>query len=133
MKKEKSCGAVVFNDKREVLLVEHNRGHISFPKGHVEGLEEEWETAYREVLEETGIKCLIDRSIYEVITYMPKPDISKDVVFFKASFVSGIPIPQEEEIRKTNFYTISEALDIITYQEDKDILKRIIGSDLDEY
>ena len=35
MKKEKSCGIIVFDEDR-VLLIKHNGGHISFPKGHVE-------------------------------------------------------------------------------------------------
>ncbi|MGC7179236.1 NUDIX domain-containing protein [Metamycoplasma hominis] len=39
MKKEKSCGAIIFkeeNDNLFVLLVEQTAGHWGFPKGHVE-------------------------------------------------------------------------------------------------
>ena len=42
MKKEKSCGIVVFN-KEKVLIIKHNRGHYGLPKGHVE----DGETEYR--------------------------------------------------------------------------------------
>lgn len=35
MKKEKSCGCIVI-DKDKVLLVKQNDGHTAFPKGHVE-------------------------------------------------------------------------------------------------
>ena len=36
MKKEKSCGCIVFNNNMEVLLIKMNAGHWSCPKGHVE-------------------------------------------------------------------------------------------------
>ena len=54
MKFEKSCGAVVFSNNK-VLIIEHNYGHISFPKGHVEKDETLIEAIIREVKEELGI------------------------------------------------------------------------------
>ena len=59
MKKEKSCGCIVFNDGK-VLLVRHNKGHWDFPKGHVEPGETEEQTAKREVKEETNIDVEIN-------------------------------------------------------------------------
>ena len=35
MIREKSCGTLVFKDDK-VLMIRHNVGHWSFPKGHVE-------------------------------------------------------------------------------------------------
>ena len=59
MKKEKSCGAIVYRQRDswvEVLLICHkNGGHWAFPKGHVEKQETEEETALREIREETGL------------------------------------------------------------------------------
>lgn len=134
MKKEKSCGAVVINDKNEVLLVYHNAGHISFPKGHMEANEKEVETAYREVLEETGIEIEIIDSIREVNTYNPKMNVVKDVVFFKAKPINNELKPQLEEVRKVCFLDVNKAFDLITYDSDKQILRRIIErSDKDEY
>ena len=53
MQKEKSCGAIIYNKNKEVLIVKHNAGHWDFPKGHVEENETEIQTAIREVKEET--------------------------------------------------------------------------------
>ncbi len=75
MKKEKSCGCVVFNNKREVLVVQMNYGHWSFPKGHVEPSETEIETALRETFEETNVKCNILHNFREVSSYSPKPQV----------------------------------------------------------
>ena len=52
MKREKSCGAVVFREGAkgpEVLLIKHkNGGHWAFPKGHVEKKETEAQKAGEE-------------------------------------------------------------------------------------
>ena len=127
MIREKSCGAVVINDKNEVLLVKHNVGHISFPKGHIEKDEKDYETAYREVLEETGYKVLIDKNIYEISTYTLKDGRIKDVIFFKASLIGGRKKAQIEEVSDVMFVDINKAYDLITFDIDKKILKKIIG------
>ena len=54
MKIEQSYGAVVFKGNK--ILIEHMvQGHISIPKGHVEGDETPSQTAIREIKEETGL------------------------------------------------------------------------------
>ncbi|MBR0473165.1 MAG: NUDIX domain-containing protein [Methanosphaera sp.] len=134
MKKEKSCGAVVINSNNEVLLVYHNTGHISFPKGHMEKGENEIDTACREVFEETGIKIEINKNIKYVSTCSPKQNVIKDVVFFKAKPINNELKAQLEEVSKVEFVDIDKAFDIITYKNDKQILKNIIErSDKDEY
>ena len=55
MEKEKSCGAIIYNNNKEVLIVKHNAGHWDFPKGHMEYQEDEFQTAIREVKEETNL------------------------------------------------------------------------------
>ena len=62
MKKEKSCGCIVI-DNDKVLLVKQNDGHTAFPKGHIEQGETEEECALRETFEETGLKVKIIENI----------------------------------------------------------------------
>ena len=54
MKYEKSCGAIIF-DKDKILVIQQKEGHWGFPKGHVEEGETEVETAIREIKEETNL------------------------------------------------------------------------------
>ena len=54
MKHEKSCGCIIIEDKK-VLLIKQTNGIWGFPKGHVEENETELQTAEREVKEETGL------------------------------------------------------------------------------
>ena len=84
MEKEKSCGIVVFNEDK-VLIVKHNVGHYGMPKGHVEDGETEFETAIREVKEETNIDAKIIDGFRKVITYSPRENVLKDVVMILPS------------------------------------------------
>jgi 8-oxo-dGTP pyrophosphatase MutT (NUDIX family) len=83
---EKSCGAIVYrkyHGNTEILLIKHiNSGHWSFPKGHVEGDETEEETAKREIFEETGIEVNLDTTFREIVSYSPRKDTQKIVVYF---------------------------------------------------
>ena len=54
MKYEKSCGAVIFEGDK-VLVIQQVKGHWGFPKGHVEDGETEVETAIR-LLEQANME-----------------------------------------------------------------------------
>lgn len=36
MKKEKSCGTIIIDSNKRVLLVKQRSGWVGFPKGHME-------------------------------------------------------------------------------------------------
>ena len=130
MKYEKSCGAVVF--RREdgdwnVLLIRHARGrHISFPKGHMEPGELESHTAEREVFEETGIRVKVDRRYRAENRYNIRSDIQKLVVIFAAVTTQEEIIPQPEEIAEANWVPVEEALERLTYERDRKILRAAV-------
>lgn len=125
MKKEKSCGILVF-DKDEVLVVFHNLGHYGFPKGHVEKGETEEETAIREVKEETNCDAKIIPGFREVITYSPKPNVMKDVVFFIGEALTKDLKPQEEETSDVFFIKQENALRTITHEEERSVLEKAL-------
>lgn len=125
MKKEKSCGIVVFNEDK-VLLVFHNLGHYGIPKGHVEKGETEEETAIREVKEETNCDAKIIPGFREVITYSPKPNVMKDVVFFVGEALTTDLKPQEEETSDVFFINQFEALKTITHEEERKVIEKAI-------
>lgn len=128
MHSEKSCGAIVYrkyHGNTEILLIRHvNSGHWSFPKGHVEGNETEVETAHREVLEETGIDVIIDPTFRETVTFSPKKDTMKLVVYFIAKAKNTDYIPQEEEIADIRWVEITHAASILAYDNDKTIVSK---------
>jgi len=123
--KEKSCGIVVF-DEDKVLLVFHNLGHYGMPKGHVEKGETEEETAIREVKEETNCDAKIIPGFREPIEYSPKPGVMKEVVFFVGKALTKDLKPQEEETSDVFFINKSEAIKTITHKEEREVLEKAI-------
>lgn len=126
MKREKSCGAIVYRRSHgniQILLIKHiNGGHWSFPKGHVENNETEIQTAKREILEETGIEAMIDQTFRKVITYSPCKNIVKDVVYFIAKASSHELKPQPEEVSVAKWIQLEDAANKLTYENDKYLL-----------
>ena len=126
MIKEKSCGAIIYKqDNGELLFlsVKHNKGHVSFPKGHVEDNETEEETAIREIKEETNIDVKIDTGFRRISTYSPKPGVIKDVIFFVGEALTYDTIPQEEEIQEVSFMNYNDLYNVLAYEKDKKIFE----------
>lgn len=129
MKFEKSCGAIIIrknNNNVETLLIRMLGGHWSYPKGHVEQNETEIETALREIKEETNLDVIIDTRFREITTYSPKVDVIKDVIFYLAIAKTNDVKIQETEVSEYMWININEAFNIITFEEDKKILKKAI-------
>ncbi len=128
MLNEKSCGALVYrkyHGNTEILLIKHlNSGHWSFPKGHVEEGETEVETAIREIKEETGIDVMIDQSFRETVTYSPRRDTHKEVVYFIAKAKTTELVPQESEIADIRWVEIGRAGSVLSYENDKGIVNK---------
>lgn len=74
-----SCGVIIIDEKTHMLLACHPShhpyiyGHWDIPKGHVERYEEHYETALRELYEESGIRLkkedLYDCGMFEYTKY----------------------------------------------------------------
>ena len=128
MSYEKSCGAIVFrkyHGNTELLLIKHSAGgHWSFPKGHVEAGETEQQTALREVMEETHIEVDLDPTFRQVVTYSPKLDVKKDVIYFLGRAKNFDYIPQEEEIAQIKWVEINLAHSFLTYDNDKQLVNK---------
>lgn len=125
MKYEKSCGAVIF-DGDKILVIQQVKGHWGFPKGHVEEGETEVETAIREIKEETNLDVEIDETHRYVEHYSPEEGIEKDVVFFIAKKTGGEVKVQEEEVKETQWLLPNEAMDRLTYDTSKSILSKVM-------
>jgi len=129
MKKERTCGAILFlkEDEIKYLIMRYvpARGNQwDFPKGHMDDGETEEETARREVFEETGLEFDMISGFYEIITFSPKPERIKDVVFYL-----GIPKTREVKYMKDETYdhkwlNYEEALAILTFDNSRNLLKK---------
>ena len=128
MKKEKTCGVIPFfsiGNEVRVILIKQNNGVVGFPKGHVETNETEEETALRECKEETNLTPTLIKGFKEEISYyMPEYDAYKTVVFF-IGMVDDISFKkQESEISDIAVLNIQDALDAISFEDTKSLLKK---------
>lgn len=124
MKKEKSCGAIIYcvkNNKIFYLIEYTTRGYISFPKGHVEENETEEETALREIKEEINLDVVLDTSFRVVTTYNPKKDVIKDLVLFVAeiTFEDKNASLHNDEVDFTKWLSYEEVLEILEHENAK--------------
>ena len=126
MKREKSCGVVVFHKaSKEYLLLHYPSGHWDFPKGHVEEGEEEEDTARRETKEETGLDINIIPGFRKRISYFyrHKDLIVKDVIFFLAeSTTKEVKISFEH--KRFKWLPFEDAMKLTTYQNSKNVLEK---------
>ncbi len=123
MKYEKSCGAVIFRNIsgiREYLLIMNKkgnaRGHWGFPKGHIEQGENEFQTAAREIFEETGLSVVFCGGAREISSYSPRQGVEKDVVYFLATPKNDAKVRlQAEEVAEYKWCSVKEARTLLTY------------------
>lgn len=128
MKHEKSCGAIVYKFGEDgqpmLLLVKHRYGgHWAFPKGHVEAGENEFQTAHREILEETGLNVRLKEGFRESVEYSPKPNVMKEVVYFLGEVVDGQEHRQEAEISDLKWLSIEDAQRQVTHENNRRLIE----------
>lgn len=125
---ERSCGAVVYRNiggMIRFLLIKNKRStHWGFPKGHVEHGETDHQTAYREVLEETGIKISIHPDFVTKSQYTIQGKVEKNVSIFLAATQDTQTIIQKEEIEDYIWLGYDRALGKLRFENDRNILTK---------
>ena len=124
---EKSCGALVVRreeDKYFILMIRHKAGgNRSFPKGHVEEGETEYETALREVMEETSSRIAIVSDFRATVNYRPSPGVMKEVVYFLAFTTSADIKAREGEIADVEWVPLENAEECLVHENDKTVFR----------
>jgi 8-oxo-dGTP pyrophosphatase MutT (NUDIX family) len=132
---EQTAGGVVYREREgqiELLLIHDRFGHISLPKGHLEGEETVEEAALREIEEETGIRGRIIGEPLGVITYEYRTGDRtgcKQVTYFLVEAVGGETVAQAEEIRDVEWFPLDAACEIHKkrgYENNHSILEEAI-------
>lgn len=98
------------------------------PKGLIEESETAEETALREVREETGLVGEIEGNIGDIeYWYVWRPDDTryhKQVKFYLMRFLSGNIADHDWEVDEVRWYPIDEALRVISYKNEKEIVRK---------
>ncbi len=117
-------------DRTRFLLVQHNAGHWSFPKGHAQIGETAAEAALRELQEETGIadvELLTDRVFVEQYRKPAHDDPTTVVDKVVQYYIGLVRNPQTQaqlsEVRECRWSDFEEAEALITYDESRKVLR----------
>ena len=118
-------GVVVRTDdvSAPLILVVHRPCYDdwSLPKGKREPEETDAQCAYREVHEETGLRCTVGPEIGE-IAYRDHKGREKTVVYFLMEPLDG-EFLANEEVDETRWITPDEARALLSYARDADIVQ----------
>jgi 8-oxo-dGTP pyrophosphatase MutT (NUDIX family) len=105
----------------EILIVHRPRyDDWSFPKGKLEPGESEEEGAIREVEEETGLQCRLDREV-ATTQYRDARGRQKTVRYWLMTPVGG-RLEAANEVDEARFVPLDEAPALLTYQRDRELL-----------
>ena len=124
---ETSAGAITYTkqDGRTLyLLIKDFHGNWGFPKGHLEKGESEEEAAMREILEEAGISIRLDSSFKEELQYVMPNGIPKISIYFLGEYEDQTPVRQPEEVEEIRLLAYQEAMDLLTFDNMKEILAK---------
>jgi len=104
------------------ILVVHRPAYDdwSFPKGKLEPGESEEDAAKREVEEETGLRCRLDREL-TTTRYRDARGRSKTVRYWLMTPVGG-RLEAANEVDDVRFVPLEEAAALLTYQRDRELL-----------
>lgn len=132
IKKVQSAGGIIFKDELVLLIKSKSRNTISIPKGKVEFNELIEETALREVREETGYETKIVSKIGSINFDFEKNGemMNKTVMCFKLELLNDSdpkPSLQEGEDFENIWVTPNEAILLLTYDEEREVLKKAIA------
>jgi ADP-ribose pyrophosphatase YjhB (NUDIX family) len=132
MKKTRSAGGVVTNDRGDVLVVNQHGTSWSLPKGHIDGGENALDAAKREIYEESGIRDLeLIRELGSYERYRIGVDGGEDrselkaitMFLFRTSEKSLKPVdPDNPEAR---WVEKSKVERLLTHEKDKEFFRRL--------
>jgi 8-oxo-dGTP diphosphatase len=126
----RAAGGLVFrpavDGHIEILLVHRAQyDDWGFPKGKNDPGESDEDCAVREVEEETGHRCAIERELGEA-RYRDAKDRGKVVRYFVMRALSGSFTPHEE-IDDARWVPVDEAAGVLTYERDRELLARFLA------
>lgn len=118
-------GVVFYND--QVFLIKNEKDEWTLPKGVIKGNELSSEVAVKRVKEETGLEIDIvsnaGRTSYEFFSITrQRPVCNKITWYIMKSSHSNYTLEDTPKIKEGGFYSLDEALNKITYSQDKSIV-----------
>jgi len=97
----------------------------SLPKGKLEAGESHEEAALREVEEETGLTCRLEREL-EPVSYTDPKGRPKTVRYWEMTVESG-DFRINREVDELQWLTLDDAVEKLTHGRDRDVIAAVSG------
>lgn len=126
----RAAGGVVWRPARNgdrVYAIVHRPAYDDWtlPKGKVAGGESDLEGALREVEEETGMSCRVDRPL-GTTSYIDRKGRPKVVVYWLMQAIGGVFEPGEE-IDEVRWLPLAEVIELLSYPRDRTLLGALVA------
>ena len=118
-----AAGGLVLRDDHVAVVHRPKYDDWSFPKGKLDEGEDFEQAALREVWEETGLRCTIDRQLGDT-RYHDRKDRSKLVRYFEMRPESGEFTPNEE-VDELRWIPLRDAGDVLSYAFDRELAEKL--------
>lgn len=120
------AGGIVFNGEK-VFILKNDKGEWILPKGKIREGFLSVETAVQRVKEETGLDADIvstaGETCYEFFSLSRQKPVCNEVIWYiMESNEEDYTINEEEGYVDGGFYPINEAINMITYSQDKSLV-----------
>lgn len=119
-------GGIVFSGDK-VLMLQNDKHEWIFPKGVIRAGDYPDEVAIRRVQLEAGVKAKIissaGRTNYEFYSISRQRPVCNKIVWYIMSTEQTEATPNEaQNFKDGGFYPVDEALEMVTYSQDKSLL-----------
>jgi len=124
--REFSAGGVVFKNGKWLIIKPTGTKRWQFPKGKIDKNESSKDTALREVEEEGGVKIEIIEKIgdSQYFFVLKGKKIFKTVTFYLMKYLGDTKKGHDWEVEEVIFVSYKEALEKLSFKDDKGILKK---------
>lgn len=121
------AGGVVFQNKH-VFLMKNDKGEWVLPKGVVRNTESSRDVAVNRVWQEGGVEARVispaGETNYEFYSYSRKMPVCNKIDWFIMEAEDGsFSINKEAGFKDGGFYPVEEAMEKITYSQDKSLVR----------
>ncbi len=125
------AGGIIFAGDK-VFLLKNEKDEWIFPKGVIRNGELPGEVARKRVKEETGIDAEIvstaGQTNYEFYSMTrQKPVCNRIVWYIMKSLNEKFKLIKTEKMKDCGYFTIDEAMNLVTYSQDKSLLSLSYG------
>jgi 8-oxo-dGTP diphosphatase len=118
-----AAGGLVLRDGEIAVVHRPRYDDWSLPKGKLDKGEDFQQAALREVEEETGLRCRIDRELGDT-SYHDRKDRPKLVRYFEMRPEGGEFSPNDE-VDELRWLAPAEALELLSYDFDRELVGKL--------